>query len=1271
MTELKEDACTIQLLELVQRGHDLIAQVLKHSNDIPWCFRHDFYEIQEQQKEQQQEEEDSKLSFWYIFSKQKRWNEKSFLWRKPLASYRTNATLFSVSVETTQYEWKKKKNNHTNHYKTKTKKDLTTDKAYTQQQDESIPQDDMHLNFPSILMDFDYLASPEIYDNYTHLLPKDSLPSTSKEENIQDVQRRIIAKQQELERKLVEEYQDTISSFVQLFHKIYKYYLDITKFWKDVSTGQYIHHSTQSILEHEERLRQLLCELLYLFGTVLIVLDLYIPGTIRERFIIAHYRYCTTTLSTSTLSPMVVTGEGTFDDICKAFQRCTKDYHHHNHQQQQQQQQHDMHNVTPIVQSTSYMTRFPLDTKLVQGVMNCIMDHDIYPIYTQAYPSYKHRSTRWSKQAQRMAVIVHFQPDILKSNSLYCRQMIDRFFSNRWRIPLYNGEILDIRDEWMDDRYAAAQSELHHVLGQQTLGSILSKRTMMTLTTLQELNRCMDQDKLSSDYVLDHFDYILNVLRDANDSLQWEMLHRGSRLFMGKSPTYTRVIDDETIVELIFATSCFDEMVLHAFQDVMKRRHELYMVRQSFMLEKVYQLSNHFFGRDSLPLVDKNEEIGTWFQNIGKEMELLSWNSLNGVEDIQFFMDAITEMTHIDIIDKNNHIKSVMRDVQKCLVQMSRLQGLRSNVCEIIETISDFSACRGSVEDFIPLFHFKVKTEPKNTSLLSPFFVKCTSFLKSTVVSGIGTNHPSAVFVRNVHTAALVAYVKEVLNVIPATVFSSLGRMIEQNNISMKELPNKIEVDAFVNYNQFDESFRLAELTYELSTLARGINDMEYLYVETVKLEPQRLLEEGLRKELVRRISFAMHSILQFDINFDRNFKSHQIFCDRFQKTCLKLERNLDALQRAMIWVQDFLNVNGIEMYYQELKRIICHSVNIETGVLNHRKSFEVNDTTTIPSFPKSSDDQKAFTFMGRIINALLKLVDYKYCEHNRMSNAWCLFDGEALFDMKSMRTLRSAVGAQGMKGLVHLLEHHIQLELKRFYKFYEKTMVTYGATLEKFRDDVCPEWEIHEKGIAFYDVTLSRITKLIVPIQTFIYRIGQLQLLRKMFLDELFIGNRFESLKYPRTMNHHEHNTIYLNVQNMQLQTQLSKPPALEGLPPLLALFIIHQLPKMSYNNGYDATRGKSEGCCDGGLILVGISTVLNQFHTIYAKATIALLNQYIWVCTEEIEFDRPAASETTTEVTEIKVAVNILKALSTLCQDSKEIISLSTSDLEVHLTS
>jgi WASH complex subunit strumpellin len=44
------------------------------------------------------------------------------------------------------------------------------------------------------------------------------------------------------------------------------------------------------VLQDEEG-RQLMCEALYLYGVMLLLMDLRIPGFVRERMLVSYYRY--------------------------------------------------------------------------------------------------------------------------------------------------------------------------------------------------------------------------------------------------------------------------------------------------------------------------------------------------------------------------------------------------------------------------------------------------------------------------------------------------------------------------------------------------------------------------------------------------------------------------------------------------------------------------------------------------------------------------------------------------------------------------------------------------------------------------------------------------------------------------------------------------------------------------------------------------------------------------------------------------------------------
>lgn len=57
----------------------------------------------------------------------------------------------------------------------------------------------------------------------------------------------------------------------------------------------------------------------------------------------------------------------------------------------------------------------------------------------------------------------------------------------------------------------------------------------------------------------------------------------------------------------------------------------------------------------------------------------------------------------------------------------------------------------------------------------------------------------------------------------------------------------------------------MAKLTESVSTFTEGILAMKTTLVGIVRLDPKRLLEEGIRRELVNRMAMAMHTVLSFN----------------------------------------------------------------------------------------------------------------------------------------------------------------------------------------------------------------------------------------------------------------------------------------------------------------------------------------------------------------------------------------------------------------------
>ena len=230
-----DDLCGSTLLNLVCQGHILIANVLEASNQIPNCF------WDASSTSSTTEERTDKRS-------------ETFLGGKLYQLFATTPRSKRKSVAEREYGPRRHKQ-------------LT----HRSRPSQELPQDCTKYN--SILIDFAYLANPEKFDsrnnggNSGHSIPK----SAEK----QDIHAN--AEQERLEREFISIHQDTLSQFHNLFSRIYQFYLDIQSFVDELEQGFYCSYSVESLLQDHCEGRQLLCELLYLYGSVLILVDIYIP----------------------------------------------------------------------------------------------------------------------------------------------------------------------------------------------------------------------------------------------------------------------------------------------------------------------------------------------------------------------------------------------------------------------------------------------------------------------------------------------------------------------------------------------------------------------------------------------------------------------------------------------------------------------------------------------------------------------------------------------------------------------------------------------------------------------------------------------------------------------------------------------------------------------------------------------------------------------------------------------------------------------------------
>jgi hypothetical protein len=94
----------------------------------------------------------------------------------------------------------------------------------------------------------------------------------------------------DLDEEFFDAHAEVLGRFYVLFESIFTFMGDYNKFLRELEEGYFIQYTLEAVLLDVDG-RQLLCEGLYLYGVMLLMLDSRLPGCVRERLIVAHYRH--------------------------------------------------------------------------------------------------------------------------------------------------------------------------------------------------------------------------------------------------------------------------------------------------------------------------------------------------------------------------------------------------------------------------------------------------------------------------------------------------------------------------------------------------------------------------------------------------------------------------------------------------------------------------------------------------------------------------------------------------------------------------------------------------------------------------------------------------------------------------------------------------------------------------------------------------------------------------------------------------------------------
>uniref|UniRef100_A0A8D2A7B0 WASH complex subunit 5 n=1 Tax=Sus scrofa TaxID=9823 RepID=A0A8D2A7B0_PIG len=968
----------------------------------------------------------------------------------------------------------------------------------------------------------------------------------------------------------------------------------ISRYLDDLNEGVYIQQTLETVLLNEDG-KQLLCEALYLYGVMLLVIDQKIEGEIRERMLVSYYRYSAARSS----------ADSNMDDICKLL-RST------GYSSQPGAKR-------PPNYPESYFQRVPVNETFISMVIGRLRSDDIYN-QVSAYPLPEHRSTALANQAAMLYVILYFEPSILHTHQAKMREIVDKYFPDNWVISIYMGITVNLADAW--EPYKAAKTALNNTLDLSNVKEQASRYATVSERVRVQVQQFLKEGYLREEMVLDNIPRLLNCLRDCNVAIRWLMLHTADSAYDPNNKRLRQIKDQiltdskynpKILFQLLLDTAQFEFILKEMFKQMLSEKQAKWEHYKKEGSERMTELADVFSGVKPLTRVEKNENLQAWFREISKQILSLNYDDSTaaGRKTVQL-IQALEEVQEFHQLESNLQVCQFLADTRKFLHQMIRTINIKEEVLITMQIVGDLSFAWQLIDSFTSIMQESIRVNPSMVTKLRATFLKLASALDLPLLRINQANSPDLLSVSQYYSGELVSYVRKVLQIIPESMFTSLLKIIKLQTHDIIEVPTRLDKDKLRDYAQLAPRY---------------------------EVDPKQLLEDGIRKELVKRVAFALHR----GLIFNPRAKPSELM-----PKLKELGATMDGFHRSFEYIQDYVNIYGLKIWQEEVSRIINYNVEQECNNFLRTKIQDwqsMYQSTHIP-IPKFTPVDESVTFIGRLCREILRITDPKMTCHIDQLNTW--YDMKTHQEVTSSRLfseIQTTLGTFGLNGLDRLLCFMIVKELQNFLSMFQKIILrdrTVQETLKTLMNAVSPLKSIVANSNKIYFSAIAKTQKIWTAYLEAIMKVGQMQILRQQIANELNYSCRFDSkhlaaalenlnkalladieahyqdpsLPYPK-----EDNTLLYEITAYLEAAGIHNPlnkiyittKRLPYFPVVNFLFLIAQLPKLQYNKNLGMVCRKAADPVDWPPLVLGLLTLLKQFHSRYTEQFLALIGQFI----------------------------------------------------------
>ncbi|KAG0609828.1 hypothetical protein M758_7G016900 [Ceratodon purpureus] len=1079
--------------------------------------------------------------------------------------------------------------------------------------------------YAALLFDFKYFKSPEVY-----------------EEQVEASSALAV-----LDDEFREECGNVVERFFLLFDGIAKYYKDLSRFVDDLlqdGAGAFLQETAESVLEDEEG-RQLLMEALMLHGVLLLLLEHRLPGSLREHLLVAHCRCrgssdflnfeaIQSLCRCVTPSPKASSAFASVASFASFLQGSSPP------------SATEPNMILPS-NAEEMCNRFPLPRRLMRLAVARLRSDDLYN-QLRHYPNPEHRCAALGGQAACLYVLLNFIPEILQSEALIMKDIVDKFLLGWWVVPIFMGFMVDLSVAW--DQYKAAKAALAPMLAPQQVREFARIYGTRVPELLVELRSMLSEGVLTQEFVLSNMATLVACLRDSNIALRWLLLHQNTTNKKLKEMVVAvgGANGSDLLLSLILETATLEFELKRVYGDLLEGKEAQWLKCKNHAAECMQELADFFSGSKVLSRKVKDENMQNWFLQMGQQVRALECKleASRAVRKIQQMILALQEVEQFHQIESSLQIKQYLAETRAQLQQMVRTLNVQEGVLATISVVSDAAYAWGLIVGFTPQIHARIHAEPFTVLKLSCLFLKLRSILDIPLLRISQSGSMDLYSVSEYYSSELVAYVRSVMEIIPVSMFSILNDVIAVQTKQLHELPGRLEKESLRDFAQPEERYKLAKATHRVAVFTQGIMAMKKTFMGAIEVDPWQLLEIGIRKQLVKQVATSLHTILVFPTSGVVELE------EQLQELLLSLQ----AQRRSMEYFQDYVHVHGLQLWHEEFARIIDYNTEQECNAFVKRKvqnwqSVYQDPAKPIPQFPApAKDSSMTSNFMGRLAHKLLQLTDPSRSMYLVPMSGWFDAQGQELVGLRTMALLQTTLGTAGLTGLDRLLGFQVTHAIRQAVMYLSSRVesVEIRDCLESLESVLTPNSSIPDPGSVVYTEYSTRAGMNAPGWNIWVEnvsRIGQIQLLRCLLGSHLRASAKFESstISYAvDAMNKavlgdimDSRGAAASGVENTEVKSRLlgelrkqlqlcglytpfhsiyiTTKPA-DGCALLLFLVTISQLPRYVLDShlGTLTSRMKKAAldCCP---LIVGIGSILQQLHPSRTTAYVRLLGQYV----------------------------------------------------------